>query len=80
MLAHQTLIDVLRYRARNDAERIHLHITEDSEGSDKTSTLTFGELYAAGQRCACAPDYAADVSDHAKGRGGGGGCVAAAPE
>ena len=52
VFAAQTLIDVLRYRALNDAERIHLHITEDSEGSDKTSTLTFGELYAAGQRCA----------------------------
>jgi 1-acyl-sn-glycerol-3-phosphate acyltransferase len=48
----QTLVEVLRYRAVHDAQRIHLHITEDSEGGDKTSTLTFGELYAAAQRSA----------------------------
>jgi fatty-acyl-CoA synthase len=48
----QTLLDVLRYRAAHDAERTHLLITEDSEGEERSLTLTFGELYAAGQRCA----------------------------
>ena len=52
VFAAQTLIDVLRYRAQHDAERAHLHITEDSESGDKTHTLTFGDLYAASQRCA----------------------------
>jgi 1-acyl-sn-glycerol-3-phosphate acyltransferase len=50
--AAQTLIDVLRYRAQHDAERTHLHITEDSETGDKSVTLTFGELYTAAQSCA----------------------------
>jgi fatty-acyl-CoA synthase len=48
----QTLLDVLRYRAAHDAERAHLLITEDTEGEERSVTLTFGELYAAGQRCA----------------------------
>src|SRR5712671_5784677 len=48
----ETLIDVLRYRATNDAERAHLHITEDAEAGERSFTLTFGELYAAGNRCA----------------------------
>jgi fatty-acyl-CoA synthase len=52
IFAAQTLIDVLRYRAQHDGERAHLHISEDSEGGDKTHTLDFGELYAAAQRCA----------------------------
>ena len=52
IFAAQTLIDVLRYRAHHDAERTHLDISEDSESGDKTRTLTFGELYAAAQRCA----------------------------
>lgn len=47
-----TLLDVLRYRAMHDAERAHLLITEDSAGEERSSTMTFGELYAAGQRCA----------------------------
>jgi 1-acyl-sn-glycerol-3-phosphate acyltransferase len=47
-----TLIDVLRYRAVHDAERAHLLITEDTDGEERNATLTFGELYAAGQRCA----------------------------
>src|SRR3977135_1013491 len=50
--AAQTLIDVLRFRATHDAERAHLLITEDSEGATRNLTLTFGELYAAGQRVA----------------------------
>jgi 1-acyl-sn-glycerol-3-phosphate acyltransferase len=48
----ETLIEVLRHRAVHDAERAHLLITEDSDGEERSVTLTFGELYAAGQRCA----------------------------
>jgi fatty-acyl-CoA synthase len=48
----ETLLDVLRYRATHDAERTHLLITEETEGKERSVTLTFGELYAAGQRCA----------------------------
>jgi fatty-acyl-CoA synthase len=48
----ETLLDVFRYRAAHDAERIHLSITEDTDGEERSVTLTFGELYAAGQRCA----------------------------
>jgi fatty-acyl-CoA synthase len=49
----QTLLDVLRYRAKHDADRAHLLITEeDANGRERSLTLTFGELYAAGQRCA----------------------------
>jgi fatty-acyl-CoA synthase len=52
VFAAETLIDVLRYRAAHDAERTHLLITEDTEGEERSLTLTFGELYAAAQRCA----------------------------
>jgi 1-acyl-sn-glycerol-3-phosphate acyltransferase len=48
----ETLIDVLRYRAAHDAERIHLDITEDAEGGERNLTVTFGELHAAAQRLA----------------------------
>jgi 1-acyl-sn-glycerol-3-phosphate acyltransferase len=48
----ETLIDVLRYRASHDAERAHLLITEESDDGERSLTLTFGELYAAGNRCA----------------------------
>src|SRR5882762_7942652 len=48
----ETLIDVCRHRAVHDAERAHLLITEDTDGEERSATLTFGELYAAGQRCA----------------------------
>jgi fatty-acyl-CoA synthase len=48
----ETLLDVLRYRAMYDAERTHLLITEETEGRERGVTLTFGELYAAAQRCA----------------------------
>src|SRR3989442_4097097 len=48
----ETLIEVLRHRAVHDAERAHLLITEDTDGMERSATLTFGELYAAGQRCA----------------------------
>jgi 1-acyl-sn-glycerol-3-phosphate acyltransferase len=45
----ETLIDVLRFRARQDAARTHLTISEDD---GRTATLTFGELYDAAQRVA----------------------------
>jgi fatty-acyl-CoA synthase len=48
----QTLLDVLRYRGMHGAERTHLLITEETEGKERSVTLTFGELYAAAQRCA----------------------------
>src|SRR2546427_4778792 len=48
----ETLIEVLRHRAAHDAERAHLLITEDTDGMERSATLTFGELYAAGQHCA----------------------------
>ena len=48
----ETLIEVLRYRAAHDAQRAHLWITEDSDAGERRCTLTFGELYAAGNRCA----------------------------
>jgi fatty-acyl-CoA synthase len=48
----ETLVDVLRYRAAHDAERAHLLITEDTEDGEQGLTVTFGELYAAAQRCA----------------------------
>lgn len=52
VFATETLLDVLRYRAIHDAERTHLLITEETEGQERSVTLTFGELYAAAQRCA----------------------------
>ncbi len=48
----QTLLELLRYRATHDADRTHLLITEDTEDGERELSLTFGELYAAGQRCA----------------------------
>ena len=52
IFAAETLLDVLRYRAAHDAERTHLLITEDTDGAERSHTLTFGELYAGAQRCA----------------------------
>ena len=48
----ETLVDVLRYRAAHDAERAHLLITEESDAGERSIMVTFGELYAAGNRCA----------------------------
>ena len=48
----ETLLDVLRHRAAHDTDRTHLQITEDDEGEGRNVSLTFGELHAAGQRCA----------------------------
>ena len=52
VLPAETLIDVLRYRAGHDAQRAHLLITEDDDAGERSFTLTFAELYAAGNRCA----------------------------
>ena len=52
VFAAETLIDVLRYRAKHNAEQAHLLITEDGSEGESTFTLTFGELHAAGQRLA----------------------------
>ena len=52
VFACETLMEVIRYRAAHDAERAHLLITEDVEEGERSHTLTFGELYAAGNRCA----------------------------
>jgi fatty-acyl-CoA synthase len=53
IFAAETLLDVLRYRAKHDTDRTHLLITEESEsGEERSVAMTFGELYAAGQRCA----------------------------
>ena len=50
--AAETLLEVLRFRATHEGQRTHLLITEDADGAERSRTLTFGELYAAGQRCA----------------------------
>jgi fatty-acyl-CoA synthase len=48
----ETLIEVLRHRAVHDRESAHLLITEESDSQERSFTLTFGELFAAGQRSA----------------------------
>jgi fatty-acyl-CoA synthase len=48
----ETLIEAIRYRGLHDAGRTHLLITEDDEDGEHHYTLTFGELYSAGQKCA----------------------------
>jgi len=41
------------YRARHDTDRAHLLISEEAaNGTERNVTLTFGELYAAAERCA----------------------------
>ncbi len=45
VFAAQTLIDILRYRAQHDAERPHLHISEDSDTGEKNLALTFGDVF-----------------------------------
>ena len=52
VFAAETLNDVLRYRALHDGEASHLLITEETDDGERNVTLTFGELYAAAQRCA----------------------------
>jgi fatty-acyl-CoA synthase len=48
----ETLIEAIRYRGTHNAQRAHLLITEDDEQGEHHYTLTFGELYAAAQKCA----------------------------
>ena len=48
----ETLVDVIRLRGVHDASRAHLIIAEDDERSEHQHTMTFGELYAAAQKCA----------------------------
>lgn len=48
----ETLVEVIRYRGIHNASRAHLHIYEDDEKGERHFTLTFGELYAAAQKCA----------------------------
>ena len=48
----ETLIEVIRHRGMHDASRTHLIISEDVEGAEQHHTMTFGELYAAAQKCA----------------------------
>jgi acyl carrier protein len=48
----ETLVEVIRLRGVQDATRTHLIISEDGEKGEQQYTLTFGELYAAAQKCA----------------------------
>src|SRR5438477_2924329 len=48
----ETLVDILRYRAKRNAEQTHLLITEDGTAGGVSSTRTFRQLYAAAERFA----------------------------
>jgi 1-acyl-sn-glycerol-3-phosphate acyltransferase len=48
----ETLVEAIRYRGVHDAQRMHLFVTEDNEHGEHHYTMTFGELYAAAQKCA----------------------------
>jgi fatty-acyl-CoA synthase len=48
----ETLVEAIRYRGIHDAGRTHLIIVEDHERGEHHRTVTFGELYAASQKCA----------------------------
>jgi fatty-acyl-CoA synthase len=48
----ETLLEAIRHRGIHDAARAHLLITEDDEHGEHQYTMTFGELYTAGQKCA----------------------------
>ncbi|MBZ5527447.1 MAG: AMP-binding protein [Acidobacteriia bacterium] len=48
----ETLIDILRHRAVHDGARAHLKIIEEGPEGERETTLTFGDLYAAAERCA----------------------------
>ena len=48
----ETLVEVIRYRGIHDESRTHLIIFEDGEHGGQPETLSFGELYAAAQKCA----------------------------
>jgi fatty-acyl-CoA synthase len=48
----ETLVEVIRHRGIHDAARVHLLITEDEEQGEHHYSMTFGDLYTAGQKCA----------------------------
>jgi fatty-acyl-CoA synthase len=48
----ETLVEAIRHRGIHDATRAHLLITEDDEHGEHHFTLTFGDLYTVGQKCA----------------------------
>ena len=48
----ETLVEVIRHRGIHDRTRTHLIISDDGEDPEAQHTLTFGELYAAAQKCA----------------------------
>ena len=48
----ETLVEVIRHRGTHNAAQPHLLITEDDEHGEHHYTLTFGDLYSAGQKCA----------------------------
>jgi 1-acyl-sn-glycerol-3-phosphate acyltransferase len=48
----ETLVEAIRLRGVHDAGRTHLFITEDDANGEHQYTMTFGELYAAAQKCA----------------------------
>jgi fatty-acyl-CoA synthase len=48
----QTLLEVIRYRGIHDANRVHLVLTDDEGDGERAEQLTFGQLYAAAQKCA----------------------------
>ena len=52
VFAAETLVDVLRYRARHNGEETHLLVAEEGPDGEKHLALTFGELYAAAERFA----------------------------
>jgi acyl carrier protein len=48
----ETLLDVLRLRAAHNAGQTHLVVIEDGASGEREVSITFDELYAAGQRFA----------------------------
>ncbi len=48
----ETLGEVIRHRGTHEAAQTHLLITEDDEHGEHHHTMTFGELYTTGQKCA----------------------------
>ncbi len=49
----ETLVDVLRLRARSDPARTHIYLREEDEsGQARTLPITFGELFARGEAVA----------------------------
>ena len=48
----ETLVEVIRLRGVHDASRTHLMVIEDDARGEHHYRMTFGELYAAAQKCA----------------------------